>query len=69
MDEAVANGDSGILVRAGTWDEFGDALLTLLDDGELRARMGLAGRCVVADRFAIDQCARRFEAILAEVGR
>jgi glycosyltransferase involved in cell wall biosynthesis len=69
MDEAVVSGVSGMLVSVGAWEEYGNALVRLLDDAELRARMGVAARRVVEERFDIDTCAARFERILAEAGQ
>lgn len=49
--EAVSNGETGILVPPGDVDTLAKALLTLIQDDVLRARMGAAGRARTARDF------------------
>jgi phosphatidylinositol alpha-1,6-mannosyltransferase len=44
IPDAVINGKSGILVEAERWDEFSEAILTLLAHESLRREMGRFGR-------------------------
>jgi glycosyltransferase involved in cell wall biosynthesis len=44
VPEAVIHGETGLLVAPGDPDALADALATLLDDPQLRGRMGAAGR-------------------------
>jgi glycosyltransferase involved in cell wall biosynthesis len=62
---AVADGESGFQVS--TVDEMETTLRRLLADRELRARMGAAGRRL-AEGFSWDGVARRWEAILTDLG-
>jgi glycosyltransferase involved in cell wall biosynthesis len=62
LPEIVEDGVTGLLVAPDD-DELAAALRTLLDDDELRSRMGEAGRAVAYERFD----ARRTTAALLEV--
>ena len=66
MDEAVVDGVSGILVPLGAWNAHGDAVVSLLDDPDLRDRLGAGGRRLVEERFDVEVCAARFGALLEE---
>jgi len=57
--EAVAHGETGILVPAENVAELGAAIGTLVDDDELRTRMGAAGRERMKNEFSIDTMADR----------
>ncbi len=52
IPEAVADGDSGILLEPGSVKQLGITLTKVLRDGDLRARMGTAGRKHVAEHFS-----------------
>jgi glycosyltransferase involved in cell wall biosynthesis len=49
--ESIADGETGFLLERGDLDETTAAIGTLLDDPELRARMGTAGRKRVRAHF------------------
>lgn len=57
--EVVEDGRTGILVPAGDPDVLAEVLLRLLQDPDLRARMGTAGRETVA-RYTPRRVAERF---------
>ncbi|MCW3994761.1 MAG: glycosyltransferase family 4 protein [Candidatus Bathyarchaeota archaeon] len=59
VNEAVRNGETGLLVERGKTDELADAMLKMLTDSALRQRMGANGRRFVADNFTWDLCAQR----------
>ena len=59
IPELVEDGVSGRLVPPGDAEALGAALRSLLDDADLRARMGAAGRQKVTDDFDIRTEARR----------
>jgi glycosyltransferase involved in cell wall biosynthesis len=51
LPELVTDGETGFLVPAGNEAALARALALLLDDGELRRRLGAAGRARAFDRF------------------
>ncbi|MFC5804398.1 glycosyltransferase family 4 protein [Streptomyces formicae] len=65
--EIVADGVDGLLVPVGDADAVAHALLRLIDDGELRRRMGAAAR-VNARRFDPGPVAKQYEELFAELG-
>jgi glycosyltransferase involved in cell wall biosynthesis len=66
VNEAVKNGETGLLVERGDAEALADGLLKVLGDSALRERMGIAGRRFVAEKFTWDLCARRMLAIYHE---
>lgn len=52
--EIVHHGENGLLVPVRDADALADAIRTLLDDPELRSRMGNAGRELVEREFTIE---------------
>jgi glycogen synthase len=67
VNEAVRNGETGLLVKRGSTDELADALLKLISDGVLREKMGAAGRKFVVENFTWDICAQKMLAVYREV--
>ncbi len=59
VNEAVRNGETGLLVKRGSSDELADALLRLLSDKPLRIKMGANGRRFVIENFTWDTCAQK----------
>jgi glycosyltransferase involved in cell wall biosynthesis len=59
VNEAVRNGETGLLVKRGSSEELADALLKLLSDKALREKMGANGRRFVAENFTWDICAQK----------
>jgi len=57
--EAIAHEQTGILLERGDVRETMAAIEQLVSDGELRARMGVAGRQRVRERFGMDRYAAR----------
>jgi glycosyltransferase involved in cell wall biosynthesis len=55
--EVVDDGVTGVLVPPEQPDAIADAVLWLLGDGELRARMGAAGREAALERFDVERAA------------
>jgi glycosyltransferase involved in cell wall biosynthesis len=66
VNEAVLNGETGLLVSRGNSGELADALLKLLSDESLREKMGANGRRFVMDNFTWDVCAERMLAVYRE---
>jgi glycosyltransferase involved in cell wall biosynthesis len=53
LPEAVLDGETGLLVKTGDSDAIADAILRLLGDAELSARMGAAGRARTEAEFDV----------------
>jgi glycosyltransferase involved in cell wall biosynthesis len=66
VQEAVANGKSGLLVKRGNSMELAEAILQLLSNQSLRQRMGSEGREYVLRNFTWDLCAQRMLSIYRE---
>jgi len=57
--EAIAEGESGYVIRPGASAELAQALRRLYEDSLLRRDMGRAARARVEERFSLEQmCAR-----------
>lgn len=54
VPEQVDDGRTGVLVEPGDTDALAEALTTLLDDGELRRRLGAAGRARAEEAFDLE---------------
>lgn len=61
----IAEGDSALAVLPGDVLEFRRAMLRLIEDGELRGRMGRAAREHVQAHHGLEQAAARLSEILA----
>jgi glycosyltransferase involved in cell wall biosynthesis len=69
LPEIVVDGQSGILVEPGPHGEaaMATAVVRLLQDRDLRARLGRAGRERAVDRFAIERFVAQLSAVFHEV--
>ena len=63
--EIVQHGENGFLAK--TTDEWIDALSRLLEDRQLRLRMGQAGRSMVESNYSLQMQAPRLEGMLRSV--
>jgi len=54
IPELVADGQNGLLVTPGRDDELAAALARLANDGDLRERLGSAGRRTIEGQFDLD---------------
>jgi glycosyltransferase involved in cell wall biosynthesis len=61
--DAVEDGLSGFVVAPEDPDALAEAMLRLLDDDALRARMGRAARDRVGERFDVRVVAQRLAAV------
>jgi glycosyltransferase involved in cell wall biosynthesis len=59
VNEAVREGESGLLVERGNSEMLSDAILKLLADSSLRRRMGDSGREFVLANYTWDICAEK----------
>lgn len=66
VNEAVQNGETGLLVKRGSTIELADALLKLLGDRALREKMGANGRGFVTENFTWDICAQKMLKVYRE---
>lgn len=66
VNEAVRNGETGLLVKRGSSVELADALLRLLSDKLLREKMGANGRGFVTQNFTWDICAQKMLKVYRE---
>lgn len=61
--EVCRHGETGFLIRPGDTAALADAVIRLLQDKELAARMGAAGRELVRQRFGEEQMVEQIEAL------
>ena len=59
VNEAVRNGETGLLVKRGSTEKLADAIMKLLSDKALREKMGANGRRFVTENFTWDICAQK----------
>jgi glycosyltransferase involved in cell wall biosynthesis len=59
QNDFLVSGKSGLLVQLGNKDEFGDRLLEVISNSELRASMAIYNRNLVKD-FSIEMCAEKY---------
>jgi len=62
-DEFIRDGENGILLDPFTREGWAHAIVALLQDNELRRRMGEAGFKTLVEKFDIKDIARKFEHI------
>ena len=65
--EIVIDGETGYLVPPGRPDLIADRVLNLLEDEDLRTRMGAAGRIRARDRFSLRRYADSFSSLLESI--
>ncbi len=64
VSELVRSGENGVLVPPGDTDALADAIVALMGDADLRARMGNAGRKLVEREFDIASEGARLAGLL-----
>lgn len=67
LEEAVVDGEDGLLVEPGRPDQLAAAILALLPDRARRRRMGRAGRARVVELFQARRMARTTMALYEEL--
>jgi glycosyltransferase involved in cell wall biosynthesis len=67
MDEIIDDGENGFLVPPGDVEQLALRIGQLLDDGELRRRIGAAGRRTVEERFDMTQRSADFASFYEEL--
>lgn len=63
IPEVVRHGETGLLVPAGEVEPLTEAVLSLLDDQALRAKLGQAGRSMVENEYSLAHMLDATEAI------
>lgn len=66
VPEVVEDGKTGLLVLPGRADLLAEALARLAESGELRERLGRAGRRWVEDEFGIERASSQLARLLEE---
>jgi glycosyltransferase involved in cell wall biosynthesis len=66
-EDAVRDGETGLLVPVKQVAPLVEALVHLLDDEMLRVRMGRAGRVRAAEEYEMSACTRRIVEALENV--
>jgi len=66
--EVVVDGETGFVVPVGDEASFAAALQRLLEDPELRRRMGEAGRRRMLEEFSVERMVREIDQLFAELG-
>ena len=61
--EAVVDGECGLVVPPHAPDRLAEALIRLVADDDLRARMGAAGRDRAESQYTLSACVDRYEAL------
>ena len=61
--EAILDGETGFLVNPFEVDDVAEKALSLIQDAELRQRLGRGGRRRVATHYTVEQMAAKYEAI------
>lgn len=67
MPEAVADGFSGLIVKPGDAGELAAALRRLIEDPELRRRLGAQGRARIEREFSVEQMVEGNLAVYREI--
>jgi glycosyltransferase involved in cell wall biosynthesis len=66
VNEAVCNGETGLLVKPKSSEELADAIVKILSDESLRQKMGDSGRKFISENFTWDICAQKMREIYEE---
>lgn len=67
VPDSVVDGITGILVEPGNIEQLAEAMQLLIENKELRNKLGLAGKHRVESEFNWSQVVKRFEAYISEI--
>ncbi len=67
--EVVINGETGLLTESGDAEGFIGAVVSLLRDAPLRARLGRAGRDLVRSEYDVREVVKKYEALYLSEAR
>lgn len=68
-DELVVDGETGLLIPAGSPRDMAAALNRVLQNGSMRLAMGRAGRKRVEEEFALTGMVRQYESLYVDLAR
>ena len=68
-EDAVVDQETGFLVPVRQVEPLVERIVQLLDDSELRTRMGLAGRRRIEGRFELERCTKEIVGVLEAIAR
>jgi glycosyltransferase involved in cell wall biosynthesis len=66
IPEIIKNGETGILVKPDDHGAVSDALISLLENPELRAKLGSSAQNLVLERYNLDNLVKRVERMYAD---
>ena len=68
LKEATCPGVTSLVVESGDADAVAEAIIRLHDDRDLLKQMGREARCFASERFEYNDCFKRIEKLLLNVG-
>jgi glycosyltransferase involved in cell wall biosynthesis/GT2 family glycosyltransferase len=68
MVEVLQDGETGLLAQPGDVRSLEACLIRLIEDRELRARLGISARACYESRFKADQMVAKIVAFLSQIG-
>jgi glycosyltransferase involved in cell wall biosynthesis len=66
VKEVVTHGETGYLVFPGDARALGEAIVSLLENLDLRMRLGKAGRELVEKKYTLEQMCESYERIFKQ---
>jgi glycosyltransferase involved in cell wall biosynthesis len=69
LKDLVINGETGLLVEPGNTEQLAKNILYLLNDKGKAEEMGLKGRQLVEEKYAIDKVVAKLEKVYIEVAK
>ena len=67
LQEIVKDGETGLLFQPGSYTELASILDRLLDDSDLRARLGRNGRKHVIENYSWDRIIDQYEVLIQDM--
>ena len=64
VEEVIRHRENGLLVDFNSPEQLAQALLELLEDGDLRSRLAAAARATVEQHYELEACTDAYEAVL-----
>ena len=67
LKDLIMNGETGLLFEPGNIKQLAESMLNLVNDSDLAERMGLKGKELVEENFAIERVVNKLEKVYEEV--